>query len=85
MGFLNYMVGVEGPEQVVGDLGTWKLETLDHFHFIPNDVDRDMSSTTFLEVNDYLLRFTDIEGEIIVIASVYQILYLFPVLRLIIV
>ena len=36
------------------------------------------------EVNDYLLHFVDIEGEIIVAALVHQILYLFPVVRLII-
>jgi len=42
-----------------------------------------MPSTTLPEVNDYLLRFVDIE--IIVVAPVHQIIYLFPVLCLVIV
>jgi len=46
---------MEGPGQVVGDLDTEKPEALDHFHFIPTDVDRGMSSTTLPEVDDYLL------------------------------
>jgi len=44
-----------------------------------------MPSATFPEVDEYLLRITDIEGEIIAVAPVYQILYLFTVLQLIIV
>jgi len=35
-----------------------------------------MSSTTLPEVGDYLLRFIDIEGEIIVVALFHQILYI---------
>ena len=64
---------------------TPKLETLDHFYFIPTDVDRGMFSFTLPEVDDNLLRFVDIEGDIIVAAPVHQILYLIPVLCLIIV
>ena len=44
-----------------------------------------MFSFTLPEVDDNLLRFVDIEGEIIVAASVHQILYLIPVLCLVIV
>ena len=64
--FFNFSIGAMGPGQVVGDLDTQKLEALDHFHFVPVDVDRGMFSTALAEVNDYLLRFIDIEGEIIV-------------------
>ena len=42
-------------------------------------------SFMFPEVDDNLLRFVDIEGEIIAAAPVHQILYLFPVLCLVIV
>ena len=44
-----------------------------------------MSSTMFPEVDDYLLHFTDIEGEIMVLVPFHQIFYLFPVLRLVII
>ena len=44
-----------------------------------------MFSTTLPEVDDNLLHFIDIEGEIIVIRPFHQILYLFLVLRLVIV
>ena len=57
---------------------------LNHFYFIPIDVDRGMPPTMFPEVNDYLLHFVDIVGEITVITPVHQILYLFPVLCLVI-
>ena len=40
MGFLNYSVSMEGPGQVVLDLDTEKHEALDHFYFVPIDVDR---------------------------------------------
>jgi len=43
-----------------------------------------MFSTALSEVDDYLLRFVDIEGEIIVVSPVHQILYLTPILRLVI-
>jgi len=46
----------------------WTLEALDHFHFVPTDVDRGVSSARLPEVDDHLLRFVDIEGEIIVAA-----------------
>ena len=38
---------------------------------------------TLPEVDDNLLHFVDIEGEIIVAAPVHQILYLFPMLCLV--
>ena len=44
-----------------------------------------MFSTTLPEVDDNLLCFVDIEGEIIVVAPVHQVLNLFPVLCLVIV
>ena len=44
-----------------------------------------MFSFTLPEVDDNLLRFVDIGGEIIVAAPVHQILYLIPVLCLVIV
>ena len=44
-----------------------------------------MFSFRFPEVDDNLLRFVDIEGEIIVAASVHQILYVIPLLCLVIV
>ena len=44
-----------------------------------------MFSFTLPEVDDNLLHFVDIEGEIIVAALVHQILYLIPVLCLVIV
>ena len=44
-----------------------------------------MFSFTLPEVDDNLLHFVDIEGEIIVAPPVHQILYLIPVLCLIIV
>ena len=44
-----------------------------------------MSSVMLPEVNDYLLPFVDIEGEIIVASPVHQILYLIPVLCVVIV
>ena len=65
MSFLNYSLGVEGPGQVVGDLDIQEHGAPDHFHFILIDVDI-MSSIILPEVDDYLLRFTDIEGGIIV-------------------
>ena len=52
------------------------VETLDHFHFIPTDADRGMSSVTFPEVDDNLLHFIDTGGEIIIIAPFHQILCL---------
>ena len=57
---------------------------LDPFYFVPVDVDRGMFSFTLPEVDDNLLRFVDIEGEIIVATPVHQILYLIPVLCLVI-
>ena len=74
-----------GPGQVVGDLDTQKLEALDTFYFVPIDVDRGMFSPMLPEVDDNLLCFVDIEGEIFVVTPVHQILYLIPVLCLIIV
>ena len=44
-----------------------------------------MFSFTLPEVDDNLLRFIDIEGEIVVATAVHQILYLIPVVCLIIV
>jgi len=44
-----------------------------------------MSSITLPEVDDYLLCFADIEGEIIVVAPVHQIPNLSAVLSLVIV
>ena len=64
VGFPNYSIGVDGPGQIVDDLNIYKHEGLDYFHFIPIYVDRGMSSIMLPEVNDYLLHFTDIEGEI---------------------
>jgi len=84
VGFCNYSVRLEGPGQVVGDLDTYKPEALDHFCFVPTDVGTAMPSTMLSEVDDYLL-FVVIEGVIIVVAPVHQILYPFPVLCLIIV
>jgi len=75
---------MEGPGPVFGDLDTLKPEAVDNFYFVPTDVDGEMPFTTLPEDNDYLLRFVNIEGEIIVLAPVHQILYLFPVLCLII-
>ena len=66
MDFLNYSIGMGGPGQVVGDLD--QTEALDPFYFIPIDVDRGMFSFTLPEIDDNLLRFVDIEGEIIVVA-----------------
>jgi len=43
-----------------------KPEARDHFYFVPTDVDRDMSSTTLPEVDDYLLAFADISEEIVI-------------------
>ena len=43
-----------------------------------------MFSSTLPDVDDNLLLFVDIEGEIIFTAPVHQILYLIPVLCLII-
>ena len=39
-----------------------------------------MFSSTLPEVDDYLLHFTDIGGEIIVVTPIHQILYLFLML-----
>ena len=64
VGFLNYSVRIEERGQVAGDLDTQKLEALDHFHFVPIDVDSGMPSTTLPEVDDNLLHFVDIEGEL---------------------
>ena len=44
-----------------------------------------MPSITLPEVDDYLLRFVDTQDEIIVVALVHQILYLFPIPYLVIV
>ena len=74
MGLFNCRICLEGPGQVIGDLDTSKLEALDHFHFVPIDVD---SLPLFPEVDDYLFRFVDIEGGIIVAVPVHQILYVF--------
>ena len=54
---------------------TQKLEAFDPFYFVPIDVDRGMFSFMLREVDDNLLRFVDIEGEIIVVAPAHQILF----------
>jgi len=83
VGFFNYRVGMGEPGQVVGDLDTENVEALEPFYFAPVDVDRGMFSFTLSEVDDNLLRFVDIEGEIMFAAIVHQIISLIPELCLV--
>ena len=68
-----------GPFQIVRDVYTKELEA---FHLLscgPVDVDRVVLPLLFPEVHDQLLRFVDVEGEVIFLASRRQVPHLLPV------
>ena len=67
---------------VVADLDTEKIEALDHFYFIPIDVDRGMFSLRFLK--SMIISFILLTLRERLLLS-HQFLYLIPVLCLIIV
>eukprot|EP00061_Rhincodon_typus_P016780 g45172.t1 len=62
---LSCSVNIDGPGQHVGDRHSQELEALDHLHLSTIDADRVVFSTMLPEVDDQLLRFDDVDGEIV--------------------
>jgi hypothetical protein len=61
---------VGGPFQIVSDVYARELEDFHHLHCGP--VDRGVPPLLFPEFHEQLLRFVDIEGEVIFLAPLRQ-------------
>lgn len=62
MCFLNHIVNVVGPGQIIDEICTWELVAADQLHINIVDADWDKYFTPFTEVSDQLLCFPDIES-----------------------
>ena len=56
-----------------------ELKTADSLYCSPVDVDWGVFPPLLAEVNNQLLCFADVEGEVVVLAPQCQFIYLFPI------
>lgn len=77
MCFLGSSINVIGPEQLIGDIYTYKREPLVNFHFSNVDADWAMHYIPFPVVINYLLPLVDNEGEVVVLTPFHSTLYPF--------
>ena len=78
-------VCVGGPFQIVSDVCAEELKAFYLLHHGPIDVEGGVLSLLFPEVHNQLLRFVDVEGEVIFLVPLRQGPHLFPLGCLVIV
>jgi len=70
LGLLYHVAGVHSPFQLLGDVDSEKLKTVDPLHSDPVDVDGIMLRSSLPVVDDQLLGLVDIESEVVFLAPV---------------
>lgn len=75
MGFFSEKSGVDGPGDVICNLHPKKLSTADSLNSSPVDGKRGMLPAAFSEVQDHLLGFLHIWGEVVVFTPPDQLLH----------